>query len=120
MPAALKALYDADPASVEYDPAKSYVTTGDADQMYCVVTDGDTVHWFQCTANCKGKHPINDEAYTCGSPTSGGVFDSPKRTVKWFEQRIAYLDTLWAYEPAEDAGADSGIPASVIDDIING
>ena len=120
MPAALKALYDADPASVEYDPDKSYVTTGDADQMYCVVTDGDTVHWFQCTANCKGKHPIDDEAYTCGSPTSGGVFDSPKRTVKWFEQRIAYLDTLWAYEPAEDAGADSGIPASVIDDIING
>lgn len=119
MPAALKALYDADPSSVEYDPERQYVSAnGTTETMYCTITDGDTVHWYQCTANCKGQNPT--ETYTCGSPTSGGVIDSPKRTIKWFEQRLAYLDTLWAYEPAPDPGADSSIPSSVIDDIING
>lgn len=116
MPAALKALYDEDPASVEYNAEKQYLTTGEVDQMYCTVTDGDTVHWFQCTANCKGKHPIDDEAYTCGSPASGGVFDTPQRIIEWFGQRLAYMDSQLTYTPSESAAIMEAIQGAVATD----
>lgn len=117
MPAALKALYDADPTSVEYDETKQYVTTGSTEQVYCTVTKGDSVHWYQCTANCKGQDPT--KTYTCGSPTSGGVIDSPRRTIEWFRRRVAALDSKWSYTPPTESATSSSIPASVIENIIN-
>ena len=113
----LKVLYDADPTSVEYDETKQYVTTGNTEQVYCTVTKGDSVHWYQCTANCKGQDPT--KTYTCGSPTSGGVIDSPRRTIEWFRRRVAALDSKWSYTPPTESATSSSIPASVIENIIN-
>lgn len=114
MPAALKDLYDADPASVEYDATKQYVTSGNVQDMYCVVTDGDTVHWYQCTAACKGMNPT--EHYTCGNPPSGGVYDSPRRTILWLRQRLAYMDNLMEYTPSASAEVMEAIQGAVAND----
>ena len=114
MPAALKALYDADPASVEWDAAKQYLTAGTTEQVYCVVTDGDTLHWYQCTVNNKGIAPGG--AYTCGSPTSGGVFDSPRRIIEWFKKRLAYMDSLMEYTPSASAAIMEAIQGAVATD----
>lgn len=118
MPAALKALYDADPASVAWNEDKQYLTSGDVDQMYCVVGEGDDMHWYQCTVNNKGQNPT--EHYTCGNPTSGGVFDSPKRTVLWLKQRLTNMDALLSYEEPASMADATAIDAGTINDIING
>ena len=114
MPAALKELYDADPESVKYDATKQYLTTGDVAQMYCVVGDGESLHWYQCTANCKGQHPA--EHYTCGSPTSGGLYDTPQRIIEWFGQRLSYMDSQLAYTPSASAAVMEAIKGAVATD----
>lgn len=38
-----------------------------------------------------------DKAYTCGFPSSGGVYDSPRRIIEWFKKRVAALDTAFGY-----------------------
>ncbi|MBP3776754.1 MAG: hypothetical protein J6I37_07190 [Prevotella sp.] len=117
MPAALKELYDADPANTEFDATKQYVASGGTvENMYCTVTDGDSVHWFQCTANCKGIHPVDDNAYTCGYPASGGVKDTPQRCIEWFGQRVAYMDSLLSYEPSATADIMEAIQGAIATD----
>lgn len=68
-------------------------------------------HSYICTAahtSTADNRP--DKAYTCGSPTSGGVFDSPARTKEWYKRRIAYLDYQFAYRTSrpELTEADAG------------
>lgn len=102
MPAALKTLYEnpETKASTLYDSTKQYYTqiqNNDITTMYCIVEDGETVHWYQCTTNAKGQDPTT--TYTCGGPASGGVLDSPRRCKEWFAKRLEYLDTAFGYTP---------------------
>lgn len=78
-----------------------------------VVNDGRNYngHSYICTAahtSTADNRP--DKAYTCGYPSSGGVFDSPARTKEWYKRRIAYLDYQLGYRTSrpELTEADAG------------
>lgn len=79
----------------EYDPEKQYYVAAAGvrlEDSYCIVGK----HYYQCTVANKGQNP--EEHYTCGSPTSGGVYDSPRRVIDWFTKRLSYLDSKFGYE----------------------
>jgi hypothetical protein len=55
-------------------------------------------HSYTCTAAHTSTDALTpDKCYTCGSPTSGGVYDSPRRVIEWFKKRVEYLDTKFGY-----------------------
>jgi hypothetical protein len=55
-------------------------------------------HSYTCTeAHTSTDALTPDKCYTCGSPTSGGVYDSPRRIIEWFKKRVEYLDTKFGY-----------------------
>lgn len=122
MPAALKALYDEDPTSTEWNEDKTYYTSipvgGTAADIYCTKTDGDTVTWYQCTVQNKGKDP--ESYYTPASP-GGGVFDSPRRILEWYKKRLEYLDSenCFDYDEPEEASTAENITTNELDYIIN-
>lgn len=124
MPAALKAMYDEDPTSTEWDSSKTYypslttiagLTVAD---VYCTVTDGDNVTWYQCMIQHKNQDPT--ATYTCASP-GGGVFDSPRRILEWYKKRLEYLDgsSNFNYTEPEDASTAENITTNELDYIIN-
>jgi hypothetical protein len=56
-------------------------------------------HSYTCTAAHTSTDALTpDKCYTCGSPDSGGVYDSPRRIIEWFKKRVEYLDSKFGYE----------------------
>ena len=86
----------------EWEEGKEYVI---GDNINVTITDkkGNVTwaHSFSCTAahtaTTENKPTPDTQSYTCGSPTSGGVFDSPARIVEWYKRRVAYLDYQFQY-----------------------
>lgn len=60
-----------------------------------------------------------DKAYTCGFPSSGGVYDSPRRIIEWFKKRVAALDTAFGYVAPVNLSDAVAINEATIDNIIN-
>ncbi|MGM9734505.1 MAG: carbohydrate-binding protein [Prevotella sp.] len=55
-------------------------------------------HSYICTvAHTTSADKRPDKAYTCGYPSSGGVYDSPRRIIEWFKKRLEYLDEKFEY-----------------------
>lgn len=78
-------------------------------------------HSYSCTvAHTSSKDTRPDKAYTCGSPTSGGVFDSPRRIIEWYKKRLANLDTQFGFDSnTVSAASVESISNAEIDNIIN-
>lgn len=77
-------------------------------------------HSYICTVahtTSAGTRP--DKAYTCGSPSSGGVKDSPRRIIEWFKKRISALDTAFEYVAPVSLSDAVAINESTINNIIN-
>lgn len=74
-------------------------------------------HYYTVTvAHTAAKDKRPDKAYTCGSPTSGGVYDSPRRVIEWFKQRLSYLDSKFEYTPSATAEILEAIQGAVATD----
>lgn len=79
---------------------KEGAPTWDADTQFAM---GDVVnlngHSYTATATpLKGVSP--EDSYTCGSPTSGGVLDSPRRIIVWWKKRLSIMDGKMSYTAA--------------------
>jgi hypothetical protein len=63
---------------------------------------GDAVNYNGHSYVCSAKHTSSDiltpdKHYTCGSPSSGGVYDSPRHILEWYSKRLALLDQQFGY-----------------------
>ena len=76
-------------------------------------------HSYICTvAHTTSSDKRPDKSYTCGYPSSGGVYDSPRRIIEWFKKRIEYLDAKFEYVAKASADEVNAISAGQINDII--
>ena len=76
-------------------------------------------HSYICTvAHTTSADKRPDKSYTCGYPSSGGVYDSPRRIIEWFKKRLEYLDAKFEYVAKASADEVNAISAGQINDII--
>lgn len=77
-------------------------------------------HSYTCTvAHTTSAATRPDKAYTAGFPSSGGVYDSPRRIIEWFKKRVAALDNAFGYVAPVSLNDAVAINEATIDNIIN-
>ncbi|MCM1441788.1 MAG: hypothetical protein NC131_21640, partial [Roseburia sp.] len=77
-------------------------------------------HSYICTvAHTTSKETRPDKAYTPGYPSSGGVYDSPRRIIEWFKKRVEALDKAFGYVAPVSLNDAVAINEATIDKIIN-